>query len=40
MKPPPVVRDCLEQDLAVVREIYAQEVLHGTASFEPPPARI
>jgi L-amino acid N-acyltransferase YncA len=32
--PPPLVRDCREHDLEAVREIYALEVLQGTASFE------
>jgi L-amino acid N-acyltransferase YncA len=34
MRSPPLVRDCREQDLEAVREIYALEVLQGTASFE------
>jgi L-amino acid N-acyltransferase YncA len=34
MGPKPVVRRCTEQDMPEVREIYALEVLEGTASFE------
>ena len=32
-----VVRDATEQDMAAIRAIYAQEVLHGLATFEEVP---
>jgi len=39
MSEPTLLRDCREEDLAAVREIYAREVSEGTASFEfEPPA--
>jgi L-amino acid N-acyltransferase YncA len=34
MREPPQLRDCREEDLAGVGEIYAREVREGTASFE------
>jgi L-amino acid N-acyltransferase YncA len=36
-EPPVVVRDASEQDMAVIQAIYAQEVLHGLATFEEVP---
>ena len=32
-----VVRDAIEQDMPAIQEIYAQEVLHGLATFEEVP---
>ena len=40
MSPKLVVRRCTEQDMPKVREIYALEVLEGTASFELEPPSI
>jgi phosphinothricin acetyltransferase len=40
MSPKLVVRRCTEQDMPAVREIYALEVLEGTASFELEPPSI
>ncbi|MCC2662904.1 MAG: pat, partial [Geminicoccaceae bacterium] len=34
MSQPPLLRDCREEDLEAVLEIYAREVREGTASFE------
>jgi phosphinothricin acetyltransferase len=34
MSQPPLLRDCREEDLKAVLEIYAREVREGTASFE------